>query len=316
MNNHRVLILLVISFFLCGLAACKRDNGILTARVGYLPMVSSLTYFVAVENKYFIDEKLDIQATPIKTSNAIAQDLAAGHIDAAIELSIVPLLKTIAGKEPKFRVFSISSITEENGFDAVIVLKDSPIQTLADLSGKKVGTFPGTTAAATFGSVFAAKFPGKPLPVFQQIDPSVHLQSLASGDVDALHAYEPTVTIGTVEKGYRKVAGSIYGMQLTPSPIGVAAVNSDWLEKNAKAAKALLRALDRAVRFIDSNPDEARRILAKYTGATPEVTQKMMIMPMSESTRINQDNLQNYLDILTSIKETDAPVTSRTIVLK
>ena len=58
-------------------------------------MVSSLTHFVAVEKGYYKEEGLEVEANPIKTSNLIAQDLVAGHIDVGIELSIVPLLKQL-----------------------------------------------------------------------------------------------------------------------------------------------------------------------------------------------------------------------------
>lgn len=128
-----VACLLAILLVSCGKRA---DATLKTIRVGYLPMVSSLTYFVALEKGYFEEEKIDVRGTPIKTSNGIAQDLVAGNIDAAIELSIVPLLKMSENAPPKFRVFSISAITETNGFDGVLVRADSPITSLDDLSGK------------------------------------------------------------------------------------------------------------------------------------------------------------------------------------
>lgn len=284
-------------------------------RVGYLPMVSSLTYFVAVENQYFIDEDLEIQATPIKTSNMIAQDLTTGGIDAAIELSIVPLLNTIGDKAPRFRIFSVSSITEANGFDGVLVKEDSPATRLVDLSGQRVAVFPGSTAAATFKSVFARLFPGTALPQLVQIDPSLHLQSLARGDVAAVHAYEPTLTIGLVEKHYRRLAGSIYAMQLSPSPIGVAAINAEWYATNKQGAEALFRALDRAVHFIDVSPDEARRILAKYTGAAPDVARAMHIMPMSPSTRIDTAMLTRYVALLRDMSEISSSVSINSLLL-
>ena len=301
---------------LTAIVSCSKEDGLpKRVRVGYLPMVSSLTYFVAVENRYFIDEDIEIQATPIKTSNGIAQDLVAGNIDAAIELSVVPLLKTVGSDDAKFRIFSVSAITMSNGFDGVLVQSNSSINSLGDLSGKKVGTFPGTTAIATFSSVFSGLHPGKALPSFTQLDPSVHLQSLASGEVDALHAYEPTLTIGVVERGFKKISSSIYGLQLSPSPIGVAAVNSGWYRKNQNTAKALFRALDKAVRFIETNPEEARRILAKYTGASQQVTARMNIMPMSESSRIDRKNLQQYFDKLSSIKETTNTIAAKTVLI-
>lgn len=284
-------------------------------RVGYLPMVSSLTYFVAVENKYFIDEEIQIEAMPIRTSNQIAKDLATGSIDAAIELSVVPLLQTIANGKIPFRIFSTSSITKENGFDAVIVRGDSKSTSLRDLSERRVGVFPGTTASATFKSVFERLFPAVPPPQFVPIDPSLHLQSLAKGEVEALHAYEPTVTIGLIEQDYRRLHTSIYAEQLSPNPIGVAAVSAKWYAANKGAGQALFRALDRAVHYIATIPEDARRILSVYTGASTSVTAAMHIMPMSTSDAIDRKGLGAYINILRGLGEISSPVSVSSIVI-
>jgi len=94
------------------------------------------------------------------------------------------------------------------------------------------------------------------------VDPKVHIQSLANGDIDALFAYEPTLTLGIVENGFKEISGSIYAIQYSPNPIGVAAVNETWLAENPDTAKAFLKAIDRAVEFIKNNPLEAKKDLS------------------------------------------------------
>jgi ABC-type nitrate/sulfonate/bicarbonate transport system substrate-binding protein len=309
----RCLALLISLTILGGCQKSREPAMVVTA--GYLPMVSSLTYFVADENGYFVDEGLRIDARPIKTSNAIAQDLAAGNLDVAIELSIVPLLKMLGSSEPKFRIFSTSRITAENGFDGVLVLPSSPVTDLGQLSGRRVGVFPGTTAKNTFARVFGESFPGSPMPIFIEVDPALHLPSLSSGDIDAVHAYEPMLSVGIVDFGYRKVYASIYSKQLSPNPIGVAAVNAEWAEANPAAVNAVLRALDRAVRFIDSNPAEARAILAKRTASTARLASQMNIMPMSPSEEVDRANLQAYLDILYQLGESAQRVQATELLL-
>ncbi len=48
-------------------------------------MISSLTYFVAVDQGYFMDEGLEVDSIPITTSNDIASSLFAGDIAIGIE---------------------------------------------------------------------------------------------------------------------------------------------------------------------------------------------------------------------------------------
>lgn len=280
----------------------KPSNAIATVKVGYLPMVSSLTYFVAVENKYFISHNLNIQAQSITTSNSIAQDLIGGKIDAAIELAIVPLL---AGSDPSpgFKIFSTSSITSDAGFDGIVVRANSAVGSLRELSAKRVAVFPGTTAARTVNSVFTRAYPSLTPPQLIPLDPRQHLQALLAGDFDAVYAYEPTLTQSIVEHGAKKIASSMYAAQLSPNPIGVAAVNAQWASTAPRAAEAFIAAIDEAVEFIDRHPNDARQILAKYTGARPDTAAAMNIMPMSLSSAVNKASLAQYIDILREMGE-------------
>ena len=268
-------------------------------RVGYLPMVSSLTYFVAVERGYFVDEKLELEANPVNTSDLLSQQLLAGHIDLAVELAIVPLLQSLSGSKPRFGLFSVSKIVDGSAFDGILVKKNSGLKTLESLSQKKIASFPGTTSPASIAAVFGAKCPGKPLPTFElNVKPADQLNALGRGEVDAIHAYEPILTIGKKKFGYVEAFGSVYAAQLSPNPIGVAAVNREFEEKNPDVCRRAISALDKAVKFIEDKPQDARAILAKYTKADPEICREMQIMPMSVSNEDHDAILDHYLTIL------------------
>ena len=297
--------LLALTLFAIILSSCNTTANKNTIKVGYLPMVSSLTHFVAVENGYYKDEGLEVQAQQIMTSNLIAQDLVAGHIDVAIELSIIPLLKQLENSPNAAKIFSISSITRENGFDGVLVKSNSQLMKLEDIAGKKIGVFPGTTAKNSLSDIFKTQFPNLELPIFVELDPIVHIQSLENGDIDALFAYEPTLTLGIMKNGFNKISNSIYAIQYSPNPIGVGAVNDKWWAKNLETAKAFFTAIDRAVEFIENNPIEARRILAKATDLDENIANEMNIMPLSLSTQIDYNNLKGYLDVLKNLGEID-----------
>lgn len=312
--------LFALTIFALVLSSCNSCNNqqpqSKKIKVGYLPMVSSLTHFVAEEKGYYKEEGLEVEANPIKTSNSIAQDLVAGHIDAGIELSIVPLLKQLESSPNSAKIFSISDITSENGFDGILVKANSPLTQLEDLSGKKVGVFPGTTAKNSLSEIFKTKFPSLPLPTFVELDPPLHIQSLETGDIDALFTYEPNLTLGIVKNGFRKISTSIYAMQYSPSPIGVAAVNQKWMEANPETAKLFFKAIDKAVDFIKNNPAEARQILAKATKLDADVANAMNIMPLSPSNQIDLNNLKGYLVVLKGIGEINSTPNSQDICIK
>jgi ABC-type nitrate/sulfonate/bicarbonate transport system substrate-binding protein len=303
MKTKKSLIALIT--FAIVLSSCTTTSHKNAIKVGYLPMVSSLTHFVAVEKGYYKDEGLDVQAQQIMTSNLIAQELVAGNIDVAIELSIIPILKQLEKAPNAAKIFSISSITSENGFDGVLVQSNSQLVKLEDIAGKITGVFPGTTAKNSLYDIFKKQYPDLALPVCIELDPIVHIQSLANGDIDALFAYEPTLTLGIVNNSFHKISNSIYAIQYSPNPIGVGAVNDKWLVENPETAKAFFTAIDRAVEFIENNPIEARRILAKATDLDENIANEMNIMPLSLSTNIDYTNLRGYLDVLKNLGEID-----------
>ena len=300
-KNALIYCVVATALLIC---SCNNTTRTVRIKVGYLPMVSSLTHFVAMDKGYYKEQGFEVEANPIKTSNLIAQDLAAGHIDAGIELSLVPLLTQLDKSPNSIKIFSISNINTTNGFDGVIVKNDAPYQKLEDLAGKRIGAFPGTTGKTSLLDIFRSRFPDSILPEIIELDPPLHLQSLSNGDIDGLFTYEPTLTTGIIMNGFRKISSSIYAMQYSPNPIGVAAVNAKWMKSNPDLARSFFTAIDKAVQFIENNPVEARRILAKATGLQNEkISNAMNIMPLSLSKKIDLGNLRGYLEILKKLGE-------------
>jgi NitT/TauT family transport system substrate-binding protein len=295
------------------LAACARSPD--KVRMGYLPMISSLAYFVAVDQNYFQDENIEVEGIPIQTSDNIAKSLANNDIDLAIELSVVPLLKLI-GNDGKadtlsFQIFSHSLIDETNGFDSVLVKQGSEVTDWRALSGKTIGSFPGSTAEKTILDVFRRDFGDIPPPKIIPKTPSLHLAALENGEVDAIHTYEPFLTQGLVIHRFRRVRTSLYAAQMPldvqgkrmKSPIGVAALNKSWAAKMPVVAASAVKALDRATEFIKRYPDKARSISARFTATKPEVAAAMNIMPMTKSSQIDRVLMVQYLNVLQRIGE-------------
>lgn len=302
--KNSIFFLFVISLTVLG--GCSKKDTPQTVVMGYLPMISSLTYFVALDQGYFMDEGLKVEGIPITTSNDIAASLSRGDINVGVELSIVPLLRKLENEvEPSSKIFSTSIIVEEGGFDSVIVKDSSELSSLRDLSGRKVAVFPGTTAKNTFLSVFTKNFPQLTPPDLIPMSPAVHLSALDSGDVDALHAYEPFLTIGLTQMNMRRINSSLYAEQMapSPSPIGVAAINASWAENNKELARKSISALDKAADFIGKFPYKARLIASEYTGIDSQIAPEMNFMPMSLSTEIDSEGLDKYFKILKEMGE-------------
>lgn len=305
MNKFLLMIMIILLSFS---SSCKKENNEELSnnaelKVGYLNMVSSLTHFVAKANGYYKEQNLTVTGLPINTSNMIAQELATGHIDVGIELSIIPLLKTLEQSPNTITIYSSSNISVENGFDAIVVTENSNVTSLKELTGKKVGGFPGTTAKNSFLQVFRENYPNIKEPNFHAIDPNLQIQALERGEIDALFAYEPVLSIGIVKRKFKKIFPSIYGTQFENNPIGVGAINTDWLKSNPEVAKRFFNSIDKAVDFIEKNPIKAKEILAKETNLELSIAQNMNTLPLSKSNKINLNNLDKYFIVLKEIGE-------------
>jgi ABC-type nitrate/sulfonate/bicarbonate transport system substrate-binding protein len=305
-TSQFVAIIMILCFAACVEQTQQQENDVkkeLQITVGYLPMVSSLAHFVALDQGFYEEEGLQVDALDIPTSNALAEQVVSGEINAAIELAVVPLLDQLVSRPGNALIFSTSIITAENGFDGLLVKPGSYINKPEELAGKRVGVFPGTTAEVTLQTLFQQMYPDRELPVSIRINPADQLQALANGDIDALFAYEPERTEGIVKYGFEQISTSLYALQYNESPIGVGAVNSDWARKNPEAAERFYAAIDRAVFFIRQKPLQARRILAAATGIQDDVAAMMNIMPMSLTSEIYLENLDGYLEILHEMGE-------------
>jgi len=313
---------IIVAFSIFNFVACNNGNKEKSKEktdkvtVGYLNMVSSLTHFVAKEKGYYKEQNIEVVANSVKTSNLIAQELVSGHINVGIELAITPILKQLDNNPNTVKIFSTSNITTENGFDAIVVKNNSSIKELKDLAGKKIGGFPGSTAKVSFLEMFTEKYPDLKQPTFIKLTPNLHIQSLETGDIDALFAYEPVLSTGIIKYDFQKIFPSVYGTQFSPNPIGVGAVNNDWLKNNPKIAKRFFIAINKALDFINNHPKEAKSILAKATNIDEKIAQNMNTLPLSKSNEININNLDKYLVLLKKLGEINTVPKAKDICIK
>ena len=272
-------------------------------RIGYLNITASLPLFIAEEKGFFKEEGIDIQTTPIATSNQLVDAVVAGNLDAFPEASAVPVLAVDVQAPGRLKVFSVSAITKQAPFDALLVKDGSPIMKLSDLAGRKVGVFPGSTAAAllkkylTDNQVDVSRISFVPLP------PQNQLGALQEGAIDALHAYEPTTAIALNKGGVRKLFGSVYAEMLDPNPQGVAVISSKFVKAHPDIAKRSIRAFERAMQFMRDNRSEASQILAKRLTLAGPVAESTVFLYMTPHKEIDAAAFQKYADMLKDLGE-------------
>lgn len=287
-----------------------------TVQIGYLNIVASLPLFVAEEKGFLKEEGVEFKSLPIGTSNQLVDGLIAKNLDCFIEASAVPVLAVELQSPGKMKVFSVSEITSQAPFDALLVKDASPIKSIADLAGKKVGVFPGSTASRLLKKHLSDKGVDISAMTFIPITPPNMLAALAEGSIDALHAYEPTTAIALSKGGVRQISGSVYAEMLSPNPQGVAAVSMAFLQEHPKAAKKVIRALERGMVFMKEHDAEARKILVSRMKLSEDAAKRCVFLYMLPHSDIRPEILQKYADMLTELQELGGHVDVQSILYR
>lgn len=185
-------------------------------------------------------------------SNRALEYLNAGSIDIGSSAGLAALLAKANGNPIKAPyIFSRPEWT------ALVVPKDSPIKTLADLKGKKVAATKGTDpylfllrALHTVG----LKRTDIEHVALQHADGRAALEQ---GRVDAWAGLDPLMAASELDRGsrllYRNVSFNTYGFLN---------VREDFLAKSPNEVKRVLAAYERARLWILANTTEASKILA------------------------------------------------------
>lgn len=283
-------------------------------RIGYLNIVASLPLFIAEEMGFFKDEGLEYESIAIGTSNQLVDGLLARNLDCFIEASAVPVLAVELKSPGKLKVFSASEITSDAPFDALLTKTGSSVQKLEDIADKTVGVFPGSTATSLLKKYLTDQGVDISNTTFLPVPPPNMLAALLKGSIDVLHAYEPTTAIALSKGGVLQLHGSVYAEMLSPNPQGVAAVSTYFLEKHPKEAKKVIRALERAMKYMKDNDADSRQILVSRMNLTKDVSQRCVLLYMLPHSMVSDDIFQQYANMLTELGELDERVQTKSIL--
>ncbi len=245
---------------------------------GYIAVAPNLPLFVAAdpnatpEGSWFQAKGLKdsegkdiVELVRFDTTNLLMEALLAGRVDVISSSGGDVVFNAEIGAPGSLKVFMITAATASIPVDTLLVRPDSPIASLADLEGKTVGTFAGATFVS-YLKVALRQFldPERDITI-QQLIPTLQLQALASGSVDALYTLEPFGTLA-VQQGIGTVLarGLINEYIVDPFAGGFYCVSEAFRTDYPDATRRLREALEAAVADINASErttEKAKRLL-------------------------------------------------------
>ncbi len=267
-------------------------------RYGYLPIASDASFFVAVEQGFFREQGLEIEPIKFETSNQALEALVAGRIDATAVVALEGALALEVNTPGQFRIIEMTAATATTTVHRIVVKTDSAIQTLSDLKGKRIGTFPGSQMVVFLKLILGHFFDADRDIEIIQLKPPLQPQALESGQVDALFCLEPTGTMLEEQGLARSIAvNPLYEYILKPFPTAVSVVSTRLANDNPQVVAKINAALRAAHQLLQTHLAAAATAVPKYAPVDADLAPKIGFYDYWDLTEIDRDSVQRLADL-------------------
>jgi NitT/TauT family transport system substrate-binding protein len=262
--------------------------------VGAMPVTDDAPLQIAVQQGLFKAEGLNVKLQTIAGGADAIPKLRGGSLDISFG-NFVSFLgaKSKGALDVRFVAEGFQSAA---GTHDVLVPKDSPIRSVKDLAGKKIGVntkrnissllIKATLAPSGVTLDDEKNFVEMPFPTMEA--------ALKNKSVDAVQAVEPFVTQLQQSVGARVLVDLSQG-PTADFPIAGYATTADFATKNPKTVAAFQRALSKA-QAMATDHKIVQSILPSYTKITPQVAATLSYG--AYPTTLSATRLQRVADVM------------------
>lgn len=277
--------------------------------IGFWPIAAGLPLYVGLERGIFKEAGLQVEGAKFASAQQVAEAMIAGRIQgsgngtASAALALAELISPHL-----FKIICSNPSNRSLVLDQVLVPKDSPIKTIAELAGKKVASGPGIQNV-TLAKIILEKN-GITNPVVTELPVGQHVPALAAGQIDAVYTLEPTGTAGRLKGLTRVLEVGVISKYVLGDPDapwfgGSASVTTTFLKDKPELAKKYIAAYAKAVDWVRKNPDESRTHLDGFT-AIDESLVKTVPLPgftlYNEFKPADIEHFQKFFDVFADRK--------------
>lgn len=288
MDNKIIAIIIVIIVIAIGAFFLLGGTGE-EVTIGYLPSDHDAALFVADAQGKYAENGIKTKLVQFNNGGDLMTAMASGDVDIGY-VGITPVLSSIAKGVP-VKVISAAQI-EGSG---IVVAKDSGINSVSDLVGKKIAT-PGEASIQHMLLKYYLEQNGmslSDLKVSSMKVPSMN-DALKTGKIDGMITFEPYVSIA--EKNGAKVLTD--SAEIIPNhPCCVVVASDKFIKDHPDETQKVLDIHENATAFINNNTDEAATLLPKDIVSDVEV-EKAAMSGFPFISGLDDDYKQNVMDFM------------------
>jgi NitT/TauT family transport system substrate-binding protein len=261
----RVFCVLALAALLLNVSACKKKNAALSEddyvfKIGFTLSLCNAPTHVAVEKGYYEEEGLKYEIVQVGDGEAMNL-LTNGSVDGLMTL-MIGLVQPLANGLPVQIPLAVHT-----GCIKALVQGDSVLITAADLKGKKIGgASPGASAVLfvkRYLSDMGFKVDGENADIEFIYQSAAELPLLLErGAVDAIVLTDPAAQIAQDSRGFRAVIDNGTDEGYKDEFCCVIPVRTETIAAHPEAVAKFLRAIQKAAKYVQENPDEAAQLLA------------------------------------------------------
>lgn len=247
--------------------AQKKELGEL--KIGLMPDTDSLPFVIAQEKGYFAEEGLKVELQQFKSAMDRDSALQSGNLDGAISDMLAVAFAKSGGFDVKVTSFTDGSYKLVSG-------KEEAASSVQQLQGKDVAVSRNTIIEYVTDQILhKAQMPEESINkvIIPQIP--VRLEMLQNGKLAAATLPEPMASIA-IHNGCHYVTGSD---ELGINP-GVVMLTGKSVKDKSAEIQAMYRAYNKAVKYLNSAPQEEAVALAVEKGGFPPVAKDAMKLPV------------------------------------
>ena len=217
----------------------------------------------------------------------------------------------LAAKQAPVRLIGVSRQNPDT--IALLVPKDSPVKTIADLKGKKVAYWPGAwSQQLTLRALEQAGLPENHVD-FIKLMPIDAAAALPQGSIDAFPVWEPYISQQILFSGARPI---LTAKNLMPGLSAIAA-STPAIDSKREAIADFLGRVKQARAWVDTHTDAYADLWAKKANLDQNVSRhwlRQAHMSIGPVDRQAAADLQSTADFLFKVKALPAPLTTAGII--
>lgn len=240
-------------------ASSQTDKN-LTIHYGYQPGQAQIV--AADQMGYLKDEfskdGITVELDKFASGPSLISALTAGSVD----FGQVGSLPAIAAKANNVDLHIVGSYIKSEKITGLIATPKSGISKIADIKGKKIGVTVGSSGQE-FLYIYLNSVKLKPTDIqIVNLQPGDIVSSLTSGNIDGAVTWEPYLTM-TTSKGVTQLVADGEGYKKEEDVI---IATQKFLQAHTDASVRILKVLDKAAKWLQSNPDDGVSLAAKNAG--------------------------------------------------